>query len=486
MSAEFEGFMFQDEEGYEATSEYRFGGLCPVRLGGNLGSPPRYRIIAKLGYGACSTVWLSHDRIAKRNVALKIVVARMSTSNELTVLQRLDTPDTEEPRVIQLLDAFMHQSPNGLHQVLVMELVYPVNLFRRHATPVITQEALRQTIEGLVSIHSHGIAHGDLHPGNFGIAVPQAEQISVMDIWNITGRPEVVAVLHSSSDNLESFPQHLCTKIDLGWLLLRGAPEFQQRPLSMRILDLGNAYIVRESCPPSTTPIAYAAPEVAFAQKALNDFDAPWDQRSDIWSLALCCPYSSSDPQIYALACGHDFFDFFGYGNRVLHELMYYCGEVPDAWRAYLHTNPFRDGILPGPEHAERLWQEKAQVLSECGAENPVSLARLLRRMMQLDPAKRPTAAELLRDPYFDGLPAAGGVSLRDLAKPPPTPELPKRDEAGDMQSNTLLGCIPEERPAAARDPYVDGMREADGALLLRDTPDHGEEGDIQSNSPLD
>ncbi|KAF8184557.1 kinase-like domain-containing protein [Mycena galopus ATCC 62051] len=335
--------MFQDEEGHEATSEYRLGGLCPVRLGAVLGSPPRYRIIAKLGYGACSTVWLSHDRIDKRNVALKIVAARMtSTSNELTVLQRLKTPDTEEPRVIQLLDAFTQRSPNGLHQVLVTELVYPFDLFRSWTfKPVITREALRQTIEGLVSIHSRGIAHGDLHPCNFGIAVPEAESITLVDIWNITGRPEVVAVLHSSSDNLESFPEHLCTNINFGLVLLKGAPEFKERPLSMRILDLGNAYIIGESRPPSTTPIAYAAPEVAFAHEVHHDFHGPWDQRSDIWSLALC---------IYGLACGHDFFDFFdpfGSGGRVLHETMYYCGEVPDAWRAYLHEKPFRNGTSP-------------------------------------------------------------------------------------------------------------------------------------------
>ncbi|KAJ7213986.1 hypothetical protein GGX14DRAFT_392760 [Mycena pura] len=39
-----------------------------------------------------------------------------------------------------------------------------------------------------------------------------------------------------------------------------------------------------------------------------------------------------------------------------------------------------------------------------CGAENPAGLVRLLRRMIQLDPANRPTVAEILRDPYFDGL----------------------------------------------------------------------------------
>ncbi|KAJ7238606.1 kinase-like domain-containing protein, partial [Mycena rebaudengoi] len=400
MSTEFEGFLFEDLEGYEATSAYTLGGLCPIRLGCDLGSPPRYRIIAKLGYGAYSTVWLAHDRIAKRNVALKIVEARTSSSNELNILQRLKAPDTEEPHVVQLLNAFEHTSPNGRHQVLVMEPVHPFDLFGCQAfRPVITREALRQTIDALAFIHSHGIAHGDLHPGNFGFAVPEVERFSFVDIWNLTGPPEVLAILHTSSDNLESFPQHLCSKIDLGTLLLRGAPEFKQRPLSMRILDLGNAYIVGECPPRAITPITYAAPEVAFAQRALNDLDASWDRRSDIWSLAVC---------IYALACSHPIFEF---RSRVLHEMMYYCGEGTGRL-------PFRDGVVPGPQHADSLWKEKEKVFSRCGVENPAGLVRLLRRMMQLDPANRPAAEELLRDPYFDGLHEASGVPLlRDLSK---------------------------------------------------------------------
>ncbi|KAJ7276831.1 kinase-like domain-containing protein [Mycena rebaudengoi] len=459
MSTEFEGFLFEDPEGYETASAYTLGGLCPIRLGCDLGSPPRYRIIAKLGYGAYSTVWLAHDRVTKRNVALKIVEARTSNSNELNLLQRLKAPDTEEPRVIQLLDAFEHTSPNGRHQVLVMEPVHPFDLLRCQALrPIMTREALRQTIAGLAFIHSHGIAHGalggsissDLHPGNFGCAVPEVDRFSVVDIWNLTGRPEVLAILHSSSDNLESVPQHLCTKIDLGKLLLRGAPEFVHRPLSMRILDVGNAYIVGECPPRAITPIIYAAPEVAFAQRALNDLDSPWDQRSDIWSLAV---------SLYFLACSGPIFEF---RYRVLHDMMYYCGEVPDAWWEYLRS-PFPNGVVPGPQHADSLWKQKEELFSKFGVENPAGLIRLLRRMMQLDPAKRPTAAELLRDPYFDGLQEAGGIPrLPDLSKCRPPAELvqdhglleadgdvPKPCEAGDSQSNASLGCDHEKHRTA-------------------------------------
>ncbi|KAJ7223269.1 kinase-like domain-containing protein [Mycena pura] len=445
--SEYDGFMYCELPDYEPPSGYALGGLCPIRLGCELGSPPRYRVIAKLGYGAYSTVWLAHDRVDKRNVALKIVEARTSSSNELDNLQRLQAPDTEEPRVVQLLDAFEHTSPNGRHQVLVMEPVYPIDLFWfKDFRPVITRDALRQTIAALAFIRSRGMAHGDIHPGNFGMAVPEVERFSVVDIWNLTGRPKVQVILHTSH-SLGSFPPYLCSKMDLGAFLLSGAPEFMQRPLSMRILDLGNAYVVGECPPRANTPIIYAAPEVAFACTALNDLDATWDQRSDIWSLAVC---------IYALACYHPIFKF---TYSVLHEMMYYCGEVPDAWREYLRSEPFPDGIVPGPAHADGLWKKTEQYFSRCHIENPAGFVRLLRRMMQLDPAKRPTAVELLRDPYFDGLHEHDGGDvplLRDV-------------------SNVVLRAV-----------YLTGLHKARGALRLVDIPKCGEDGDWQSNTVLE
>jgi serine/threonine protein kinase len=46
-------------EGVEELTGYRTGGFCPIRIGQMLGS--KYEIIAKLGYGGYSTVWLAKD-----------------------------------------------------------------------------------------------------------------------------------------------------------------------------------------------------------------------------------------------------------------------------------------------------------------------------------------------------------------------------------------------------------------------------------------
>ncbi|PMD66742.1 uncharacterized protein K444DRAFT_516807, partial [Hyaloscypha bicolor E] len=35
----------------------------------------RYRILYKLGYGGFGTVWIAHDLLGKKNVALKVMVS---------------------------------------------------------------------------------------------------------------------------------------------------------------------------------------------------------------------------------------------------------------------------------------------------------------------------------------------------------------------------------------------------------------------------
>ncbi|KAJ7207555.1 putative srpk, partial [Mycena pura] len=144
---------------FEPASAYTHGGLCPIRLGCTLGSPPRYHVLTKLGRGSFSTVWMAHDRVRHQNVALKIVVARsLRTSQEREILQRL----SKAPRanVVQLLDFFEHTSPNGIHQVLVMDLVRPLRYTRSEFRPIFVRTVLRQIFEGLEFIHSCGIAHG--------------------------------------------------------------------------------------------------------------------------------------------------------------------------------------------------------------------------------------------------------------------------------------------------------------------------------------
>ncbi|KAJ7263891.1 kinase-like domain-containing protein [Mycena rebaudengoi] len=404
MSDTDDGWLFvgPESEDYESSQSYAPGGLCPVRLGDFFGpdTPPRYRIIYKLGFGSFSTVWLAHDSVESRNVALKLVEAKSTArSQEPDVLKRLRALNSipgQKNHVIQLLDSFEHTSANGVHQVLVTELVVPLLSPYSTFRPQVTKDVLRQTIEGLAYIHSHGIAHGDLHPANFGIEVPEVQRFEELVFWHQAAVPPLRPLIPLSPHcDPHSYPPYLCGNLDVGEFVDLHAPDIGKRPLSVRILDFGSAYVVDGSAPPRpVTPAFYAAPEIVFPQVALNKEDPPWDQRSDIWSLGI----AFHD----LIGAGSLFPDFLFNDRELPHYMVCICGEVPDAWRDHVDSRPWPLGTSRfAPDMTEGLWDGKKKLFGRLGLEDPPGLVRLMRRMLVLDPAKRPSAQELLDDPYF-------------------------------------------------------------------------------------
>ncbi|PYI02578.1 kinase-like protein [Aspergillus sclerotiicarbonarius CBS 121057] len=98
----------------------------PVRTGDVL--KDRYRVIAKLGYGAYSTVWLGWDDRSKQYASLKICIRDDTKGspvlNEVAMLQRLsrfaqeaDHPGLEFTRLAQ--DIFHIDTPTGPHYCIV-------------------------------------------------------------------------------------------------------------------------------------------------------------------------------------------------------------------------------------------------------------------------------------------------------------------------------------------------------------------------------
>ncbi|KAJ7213546.1 kinase-like domain-containing protein [Mycena pura] len=349
-----------------------------------LGDPPRYRVISKLGFGSFSTVWLVRDRVLSRTVALKVVEAEQTGhSRELGILQRLAVPPSapsKDPCAIQLLDSFETTSANGVHQVFVTELVVPIldPWFLSPFRPRVTKDVLRQTVEALAFIHSRGIAHGDLYPSNFGLAVHEFDQFSDAEIWAMTDVPETWPLVPAFDDHVDpnSFPPYY----------------------SVRILDFGSAYLVDGSpSPRHDTPAYYSAPEIAFSRATLGKRAyAPWDQRSDIWSLAIT---------FHNLVGARGIYDesLFGIDTKYLpHYMVSLCDEIPDAWRDYLASRKYPSDRTPHG-HADEIWKQKEEQFTRLGVDNPPGLVKLMRRMLVLDPARRPTAAELLGDPYFVG-----------------------------------------------------------------------------------
>ncbi|OAA36562.1 srpk domain protein [Beauveria brongniartii RCEF 3172] len=154
----------------ERLTSYRPGGYHPVSLGDTF-KDGRYVVARKLGWGDTSTVWLVRDVFLDRWVALKILMAELSTSRQpVAATKALRRHKDTAELMPALYDSFFHEGPSGVHMCLVMELLGPTlgNLImyftdmcdRIHPEDVL--RLTRQILSGVATFHGAGFARGNL------------------------------------------------------------------------------------------------------------------------------------------------------------------------------------------------------------------------------------------------------------------------------------------------------------------------------------
>lgn len=151
----------------ELLERYRPGGYHPVSIGDCINC--RYSIVDKLGFGDYSTVWLAHDTIASRYVALKIGTADASakTSLEVRIIQELSSNDgyrsAGRDSIPAIFEAFEIKSPNGTHQAYAMTPAR-CNLWQAIEMSLFPLNVARALCGGLIlavaRVHQHGYCHG--------------------------------------------------------------------------------------------------------------------------------------------------------------------------------------------------------------------------------------------------------------------------------------------------------------------------------------
>merc|ERR1719313_2397359 len=197
-AGEAEDYTESDDEGADS---YRKGGYHWVTVGEIYNN--RYKVIAKLGWGHFSTVWLCQDLTSARLVAMKVQKSAShyteAAYDEMELLaevaKRAGLPEwcrtARGPRadlfpqqtftgLVQLCDYFQHDGPNGRHVCMVFETLGPnvLGLIKRYnfkGVPLgIVRKVAANTLIGLDYLHRIcGIIHTDLKPENVLVGCPR-------------------------------------------------------------------------------------------------------------------------------------------------------------------------------------------------------------------------------------------------------------------------------------------------------------------------
>ncbi|TXC11277.1 hypothetical protein FocTR4_00006228, partial [Fusarium oxysporum f. sp. cubense] len=404
----------------EWIEDYHPGGFHPVHLG-DLFNNGQFKVIRKLGEGAYSTVWLARDLRNSRYIALKILISENTeTSHELRVLHHLAkvAPQDGVRHVTQLLTEFEHKGPNGIHKCLVFEpmgpsvnsMVYELPQFKPRKygmkiryPPQMAKRILQQSLQGLAFLHKNGVAHGDFQPGNILFSVQSIDfldEASLRQEENVQTKSISPPVERLDGKQDKWAPRYLCVAQPL-------APYANvSENLWVKLSDMGGAYFLNDPPEKPITPLGLRAPELVLKGEV--------DKSLDIWSFGCL---------VFELITGQPLFCIPAYDdrteeddNRIL-ELQAKLGPLPDElysrWETFSRYytkdrklyNCQLGGIGEGEEPLmlEQTSMEEAFDLTspELADEEAEKVKRLIRRILQYDPSKRPMIEDILRDPWF-------------------------------------------------------------------------------------
>jgi len=144
-------------------------------------SPERYEIVRRVGGGKYSEVFEGVDMVNNERCIIKVLkpVAAKKVNREIKILRNL----TGGPNVVALLDV-VRDSAARYHS-LIMEYVENVEwrlLYSRLAEGDIKHYTF-QLLKALDFVHSHGVIHRDVKPGNVMID-PSRRELRLID-WGL-------------------------------------------------------------------------------------------------------------------------------------------------------------------------------------------------------------------------------------------------------------------------------------------------------------
>ncbi|KAK3900751.1 kinase-like domain-containing protein [Staphylotrichum tortipilum] len=373
----FEAIPLGEEVEEETVPDYKGERFYPVQLGQVFQS--RYQVVAKLGYGTASTIWLCRDLTEDRYLALKVCIRghdATTVDNEVAVSQHIKSIDADHPgkqllRVV--LDQFHITGPHGAHQCLLFE---PLgisftkfrNRFPEGGLPVeLLQQTLQLVLLGLDFLHQAGVVHTDISPNNILLGIHDISVFSDMEQHELE---------HPSPRKL---------------LPDRTIYRSQTMPITygpMTICDFGAAKM-GDRHGGDVMPGVYRAPEIIMGLE--------WDSKIDIWSVGV---------MVWDLFEGRRLFGAIkdGHLNDELHlaEMVSLMGPPPkeflarsDKCRKYWDAEGNWIAATPIPDQSLESRETRLQ-----GQDKELLLA-FVRKILRWLPEERPAAQDIYEHEFL-------------------------------------------------------------------------------------
>ncbi|HEY3120627.1 MAG TPA: serine/threonine-protein kinase [Vicinamibacteria bacterium] len=153
----------------------------PPVLSGRIG---KYEILKILGKGAMGMVYVAHDTVLERDVALKVMgvhIADDETLKQRFMREAKAVAKMTHPNVVNVFDLGSHVDGSPY---IAMELLHGEDLLKSMRTPPGLPlerkvEVIVQVLAGLAHAHKAGIVHRDIKPAN--VFICQDGTVKLMD-----------------------------------------------------------------------------------------------------------------------------------------------------------------------------------------------------------------------------------------------------------------------------------------------------------------
>jgi serine/threonine-protein kinase SRPK3 len=381
----------------------------------------KYIVLAEIGHGAFSTVWISYNVNDRKYYAIKIINAEDFDygEDEVELMRKMRNEKCKYMTI--LIDDFVMTSDAGEHVCMVFEvLAGSVHSLMKYGEYVdglpfkVVQEIVRQLLVGMDVLNRKvKVIHTDIKPENILLVGTNKKTKQIMEEFDklaskyihsknkkkkplVTRAEEAVDKLYSTIDflqqeggseseldiDLESGVEKECD-IDTSCL----------KDVHSRLSDFG-------TCCPIDTPSQeiqtryYRSPEVIL--------ESGVDEKCDIWSVGCL---------IFELLTGQILFDpekkvRFNRDRSHLYQIVNLRGQIPKKLvKRSAKRDVFfkRSGLLKGRYSVDYTPLSEFLVGQIPVDDKKIMLntVDLLDKMLQLDPSKRPSARECLKHPFF-------------------------------------------------------------------------------------